>query len=229
MNSWGEKIDIRLQPTVKGVSVRITSTAKSWMGTNRHERHLKAITDSLRSALGAEAVVVAGEVPLAAASDVKRDGEILRATGTNGAVTLYQGKVVISRPKGLSTALLHGFKGDKELRLAKITSVQLREPGAITAGYLQFEVGGGITSTRGLWEATSDENTVVFAKAQLNSFLEFKAAVDAALDGAERPSTPAPTAPAASAVEQIRQWKDLLDSGAITADEYEAQKRKILG
>lgn len=32
-----------------------------------------------------------------------------------------------------------------------------------------------------------------------------------------------------SVIEQIKQWKELLDSGAITQDEYDAQKKKLLG
>lgn len=35
--------------------------------------------------------------------------------------------------------------------------------------------------------------------------------------------------PATTVADELKKWKDLLDSGAITKEEYEAQKKKILG
>lgn len=46
------------------------------------------------------------------------------------------------------------------------------------------------------------------------------------------PPPPAPAAPAApqvDVVEEITKYKALLDSGALTQEEFDAQKRKILG
>lgn len=41
-------------------------------------------------------------------------------------------------------------------------------------------------------------------------------------------ATASPTAPTASTAAQIKEWKDLLDSGAITLAEYDAKKAEIL-
>ncbi|NCT92912.1 MAG: SHOCT domain-containing protein [Chitinophagaceae bacterium] len=35
--------------------------------------------------------------------------------------------------------------------------------------------------------------------------------------------------PAASIADELKKWKDLLDAGAITKEEYEAQKKKLIG
>lgn len=47
---------------------------------------------------------------------------------------------------------------------------------------------------------------------------------------AKKTATPAAAAaaPATSKADELKKWKDLLDAGAITKEEYEAQKKKIL-
>ena len=226
MNSWGEKVDLHVQRAVDGVRVRVVSTAKSFLGTNRHQKHLDAISKSLATILGPDALGVAEPTSTGVAASVALEGELARAVGTNGTVVLFENRVVISRPKTLLSAVAHGLKGDKEIRLTKIASVQLRQPGLLP-GYIQFETSGGGTSQRGIQEAATDENTVGLVASQWDTFVKFKTAVDAAMDRAERPSAPAPAG--MTAVEQLKQWKDLLDAGAITQEEFAIQKRKILG
>jgi hypothetical protein len=207
-------IDVRLVEDGETVRISVTSAAKSPMGSNNHKKHLAAINKGIISNLGSKSVVSAALISQGATSAMKIEGEVLRAIGTNGAIVLCDSKLVIHRAKNLSTAILHGMKGDKEIRLPSISSVQLRKPGAFTAGYMQLELRGGQTSQRGIWDATSDENTVLFTAGQLDGFLLLKASVDAALDRLEKPS--AQPVPIVSAAEQLKQWKDLLDSGAIT-------------
>ena len=48
----------------------------------------------------------------------------------------------------------------------------------------------------------------------------------------QQPSRPAPSRPAAAgigAAEELKAYKELLDSGAITQEEFDAKKRQILG
>ena len=88
--------------------------------------------------------------------------EIARAEGHLGCIVVLPGKVVIQRGSGLGSLFFHGFKGDKELYISKISSIQLKKPGAITSGYIQFELSGGSSSQSGLFGATDDENVSNF-------------------------------------------------------------------
>lgn len=83
--------------------------------------------------------------------------------GVNGQVELFSNKIIIKR-KGALSFLTQGLKGEKTIPLESITSIQFKKPGALTNGYIQFGLLGGNESRKGLFDATKDENTVVFAK-----------------------------------------------------------------
>lgn len=104
--------------------------------------------------------------------------EVMKATGVNGTVTLYDDRLEISR-EGISMLhkVQHGFKGDKEIPYESITSIQLRKPSSVTRGYVQFGQSGFSESDDGLLDATSDENTVLFDKDSLDEFNELRAKI----------------------------------------------------
>ena len=52
------------------------------------------------------------------------------------------------RHHGLGSLLLHGLKGEKEIEIASLTSVQIKRPG-ITNGYIQFAYPGSVESKKG--------------------------------------------------------------------------------
>ena len=58
------------------------------------------------------------------------------------------------------------FKGDKEIFLDQISAVQLKKASALISGYIQFTIPGGNEKLKGIFEATDDENTVMFRKDQ---------------------------------------------------------------
>jgi hypothetical protein len=48
--------------------------------------------------------------------------------------------------------------------LSQISAIQFKKGNAFTNGYIQFTVAGGNENTRGIFQATQDENTVMFVK-----------------------------------------------------------------
>jgi hypothetical protein len=172
----------------------------------------------------------------------KVPGEIAWAIGTNGRIAVTNNKIVIQRSKGFGSMLLHGLKGDKEIFISKISSIQFKLPGTFSAGYIQFELGGGLSSQRGILAATQDENTVMFAQKTdkksrthgADRFTRLKNFIEEKMEAKENPQL-VPVVqqveqPAAkSPVEQIKEWKELLDAGAITEEEYNIKKKEILG
>ncbi|WP_121971664.1 DUF4429 domain-containing protein [Leptolyngbya sp. BC1307] len=101
--------------------------------------------------------------------------------GKNGQIKLTRKRVIISR-KGFWGFLSQGMAGDKEIPINRITAVQFKEVGALTTGFLQFSILGGIESRGGVGNAANDENTVLFEAHQQREFKEVKRYVDSVID-----------------------------------------------
>jgi len=73
------------------------------------------------------------------------------AKGDNGQLLVKEHTVVISR-KGVMALLTQGPKGDKEIPIENITSIQMKGAG-LTAGYIQFTLHGGAEAKGGVLQA----------------------------------------------------------------------------
>jgi TM2 domain-containing membrane protein YozV len=141
--------------------------------------------------------------------------------GVNGTVTLYDHRLEISRDDiGIAHKLQHGFKGDKEIPLESITSVQLRKPSSGMRGYIQFGQSGYAESDDGLFDAVSDENTVLFDTGEVPFFEELRTAVRERTSGAVEASTSSMD----GAMEQLR---ERYAAGDIDEEEYEKRKEVL--
>lgn len=160
---------------------------------------------------------------------------LMELKGLDGQLELYEDKVIIKR-KGLSPKLTHGFfKGDKTIYLNQITGIQIRDGGAlIRSGYIQFTLPGGNENTYGLFGkglsvkggAMNDENTVVFNKKDNDLAHKIKLKIEeikmnSNLSTSNNSRTNNP--------DDIRKYKQLLDDGIITQEEYDKKKSEILG
>lgn len=149
-----------------------------------------------------------------------------QAKGVNGQLTVMPDRIIISR-KGMLGFMTQGLKGDKEIPLANITAIQMKQPG-LTRGYIQFSIHGGIENRGGVFDATKDENTVMFSAGQRKDFEQAKTLIDqyrAALSSAQH----APAAAPLSAADELAKWAALREQGVITAEDFEAKKRQLLG
>lgn len=150
---------------------------------------------------------------------------IMEAKGIYGTLLLFPEKVRIKR-RGLGSFLVHGLKGDKDIFIAQISSVQFLAAGGTGGGYIQFAFSGGTEAQRGLWQATKDENTVTFKAKESWAFQKIKAEIDqriaARTTGQSKPKT-------ASYLEELEKLADFRDRGIITKDEFESKKRHLLG
>lgn len=147
--------------------------------------------------------------------------------GAKDILLVYEDRVVIQH-KGVINALAMGMKGDKTLYYYDITAVEFKRPGAITQGYIQFTLPGGNESRRGVIAASVDENSItIIGKKRIpeaedvvqyinNRIKEFKSGKN-------------PVAAPASSADELLKFKQLLDSGAITQEEFDAKKKQLLG
>ena len=151
--------------------------------------------------------------------------------GAKDILYLYEDHVVISH-RGALNALSMGIKGDKTIYYTDITSVQYKKP-ALAAGYLQFSLPGGKEDRGGVFSALSDENTItlkagdgrITAKAeQVLEILNQK--IREAKSGAHAAAT---VVQQTSAADEIKKFKELVDMGVITQEEFDAKKKQLLG
>ncbi len=149
--------------------------------------------------------------------------------GVGDRLHVFEDKVILQH-KGVLNFFAMGVKGDKTLYYSDITSVQFKKPG-VAAGYIQFAIPGGVEATGGVFNATTDENTVTF-----NGDAEFIAYVEEAVKYIEekigeykRGKGGTTIVQALSAADEPKKYKELLEMGAITQEEFDAKKKELLG
>ncbi len=94
-------------------------------------------------------------------------------TGVNGQVEINGNLINITR-KGFKAFMSHGFDGTKTIFISKLSAIQFKEAGNMTNGFIQFVMSGSSESKGGLFDATKDENTVMFDKKQQPGFEQIR-------------------------------------------------------
>ena len=158
--------------------------------------------------------------PVASSQTINTGSPLMVAVGDNGQLELYDDKVRIKR-KGSTALILQGLKGEKDIYISQISSVQFKSCG-LTPGYIQFAFLGGQETKAGLWDAMGDENTVTFEQKQENKFKIIREAVNKRL--VSRYDTKSSTN-----IGDLEKLAELRNKGIITNEEFDIKKRQILG
>lgn len=124
--------------------------------------------------------------------------------------------------KGFMNSINKGLTGTKKICLDNVSGVQYKKPG-LTTGYLQIIVIGSQEAKGGVFNAVQDENTISFDKKEINQILEIKEYIENYISNKNRPVQ------VSSDADELLKYKELLDMGAITEEEFEAKKKQILG
>ena len=144
--------------------------------------------------------------------------------GINGQLEVYFDRIIINR-KGFIAKGTHGWAGNKTIPISSIQSVQFKEGTAFFNGFIQFGILGGTEARGGISTAVHDENTVFFKKhlnAEVKKIKEFiedrifnKVNSNQSIEGI-------------SVADEIIKYKQLLDNGIITQEEFDAKKKELL-
>lgn len=162
------------------------------------------------------------------------DKILMELKGTNGTVVVYEDKVIIKR-KGLFALASQGIKGDTTFFYSNLSGVDYKKPG-LTNGYIRFVAAGTVTqnSKTGLFstptDSAQDPNTVIlraFNRKMPAQSEELYNLIMKKID--EVQSKQNTTMPAISSAEEIAKFKQLLDQGIITQEEFDAKKKQLLG
>jgi hypothetical protein len=150
---------------------------------------------------------------------------LLIASGMNGQLEVHPTKIKICR-KGLLAFAAHGFKGDKDVLLSAITSIQLKNANLITNGYIQFGFSGSLESKDGLTDAVSDENTIMFTRGQQAAFMAAKTQIENLIHTSKQPAQSQTTT--SSQTDELIKLAKLREQGVLSDDEFQQMKQKIL-
>ena len=160
------------------------------------------------------------------------DNMVYEVDGNMGKVLrVYEDRCVIS-VKGGVKALMFGsaLNGDKEFYYKDLTSVQFKNLG-VTTGYIQFEYAGSHSGNN-----FASENSFTFSAtlgtAKYNKlkdempgiYEDIRKRVNEAKNVANTP-----IAAAISPAEELKKFKELLDMGIITQEEFDIKKKQLLG
>lgn len=124
-------------------------------------------------------------------------------------------------------------KGIKRIPVTAISSVQVKMPGWVLVGYMQFSLPGGneVRSEFGRQtrDAVRDENTMAFDGSEAPAFLAMRDAIEAAQRALQQPAVQAASVPVPDDVfAQLEKLGKLRDAGIVSDAEFEAKKMELL-
>ena len=146
--------------------------------------------------------------------------------GVNGQLYVYEDRIIIER-KGMLSFFCHGLSGSKTIPIKTIQSVQFKKGGPIANGFIQFGILGGIESKRGVINFTSDENTIMISMKDNILAENIKNYIENLIFSKD--DNVKTIINQASSADELKKFKDLLDSGIITQEEFEQKKKQLLG
>ena len=146
--------------------------------------------------------------------------------GYNGQVS-FDGDFVTILRKGSIGFMSQGLKGEKQIPITALTSIQLKLGGLMFNGYIQFATGSG-ENVGGLGQATSDENSIVFTERKNSAFQKLREVVNEA-KLSKQGGNVVQTSPGESDASQLAKLADLYGQGLLSEKEFQDAKAKILG
>lgn len=147
--------------------------------------------------------------------------KIIEAKGVNGQIELTESILCIKR-KGILAFMTHGLKGDKEILISHISSIQFKKANFFMNGYIQFAFVGGLEAKRGIFEGTRDENTVMFNMDQQPAFEKLRNELQKRISSKQLANN-------LSSMEEIEKLASLRDKGIVSEDEFQKKKKELLG
>ncbi len=140
---------------------------------------------------------------------------------------VYEDHCVLTAKKNAVSLLITNkfFAGDKKFYYSDLTSVQFRDPGMITDGYMEFEYPGSRSGNSS--GAYSSENAIAFSKKDSDKMKEIFNYIDGKIR--EYKNKGNVTVQQLSPADELKKFKELLDAGILTQEEFDAKKKELIG
>ena len=160
---------------------------------------------------------------------------LMKIDGQNGCAIAYKDKIILSR-KGLKGFLAQGFSGDRTYYYKDITAIDFKKPTFWANGYLKILTAGIQDNNKekvnfsGITEETfKDPNTIAlraFDKKKSIEYEQFYTLLMQKID--ETKNSKNYSMNSQSIADEIKKFKELLDIGAITQEEFDSKKKELL-
>jgi len=147
---------------------------------------------------------------------------IMEVKGLNGQLEMTESVIRIKR-KGAMALLTQGLKGNKEILISQISSIQFKKASSFFRGFIQFAFVGGQEAKGGIFQATQDENTVMFRVSQQPAFEAFRDELQKRITGMK------PGGKQTSGLDELEKLASLRDRGIVSEEEFQKKKKQILG
>ena len=221
MRTFGEAITIKIFGTsAESCDVSVSS-----------ELLVPALTDGGKNKANVNRIL---ELIAGALKKKQQTPSVYHVVGSSGrTLEVYEEKCVITTKASLSSwATGNSSDGEKTIYYVDCIGVQFKRCGTgLTIGYLQLETASGLMNKKAdnFW----NENSFTFNKEEQNEQVaEIADYIKEKIDEIKRQKS-APQATTvvqqASAADELKKFKELLDMGVITQEEFDAKKKQLLG
>ena len=153
--------------------------------------------------------------------------------GRNGIVYAYNDRVEISRKSAVGF-LTQGVKANRVIHYRDMTAIETKVPNLLTNGYMQFIINPELSIKQRVsvisgttTESMKDPNAVIFTAMKKKNVSEFKKLTTFVLARLEYYKND--NSNTDNDLNDLKQLKSLLDDGIITQEDFDAQKKQILG
>lgn len=158
----------------------------------------------------------------------------ITSSATGQVMRIYEDRVDLTQT-GAKGFFSQGLAGTKTYYFCDITTIQFKNCGW-SAGFIEFTFAGGRDGRGGVLIGANNDNRFVFGKSTIRAAKKLAVEmekVNACLQERLRQAKAAKTAPAQNVVQissadEILKFKNLLDQGIITQEEFEAKKKELL-
>ena len=167
------------------------------------------------------------------ASGVKKNYKYGITAHTGTTLEVYDTYLVLNfvRTGGLGTLTANVFSGGgtggKRINFSDITAVQFKEPAGMSVGFIQFAYPGSGEVRGGVIDAINDENAIPVSPQNLAVAREIVDFIEK--KRSEMRSSSNTIIQQTSAADELKKFKELLDLGIITQEEFDAKKKQLLG
>lgn len=144
-------------------------------------------------------------------------------------LTVYKEKVVLRTKVSLGSVLMGtALNGEKVIYFSDCIGIQFKKAGAFI-GYLQFETASNGSNNSG-YSSFYDENSFNWEAMRLSNKKMIEVAEYCKRQIEEYKTKNNTTiVNEVSSADELKKFKDLLDSGIITKEEFDAKKKQLLG
>lgn len=139
---------------------------------------------------------------------------------------VYDDHCVLSSQKNFMSFLTQNLmNGDKEFYYSTLTSVQFKRASKLFNGYIQFEHPGSHSGGNDF----NSENSFAFGLSKVDNEIATEVVDFIKTKIRESSNQTTTVVNAKSEADELKKFKELLDSGIITQEEFNEKKKQLLG